>query len=213
MEPPVGSELEFHRWYEEDHIPARMVLPGFAGATRWVAIQGQPAFLAVYDLADLAELETPEYQRLKSEPSAETARMLGAARGFTRYICEETSDTGPTERTPSFLSVVAFDVPPADEGAFDDWYDSEHIPALLRGPSWLRVRRLRVLSGDGGSWTRLTLHELGCIEAMWSAERAAARNGPKRAALSDRPWFRSAGRWVYRSLTRHAGAGSRLMDL
>jgi hypothetical protein len=37
---------------------------------------------------------------------------------------------------------------------------------------------------------------------MDSPERAAAREGPKRKALVDRPWFGRSGRWLYRVLNR-----------
>jgi hypothetical protein len=204
MEPQPGEELRFHRWYEEDHVPARMRLAGFAAATRWVALQGEPAFAVVYDLDDLGVLDTSEYRRLKSEPSAETAYMLGNARAFTRYICEEIGDSGPSGTEPGYLSVVAFAVAAGDVEAFDDWYETEHVPTLLQADAWLRVRRLAVRSAEGGSWNRLALHELSALDAMWSSEREAARRTPKRAALAACPWFAQSGRWVYRLISRHS---------
>jgi hypothetical protein len=60
-------EPEFHRWYEEEHIPERMAVPGFLTARRFRAIEGGPKFLAIYDL------ETPDV--LASEPYL---RLIGA---------------------------------------------------------------------------------------------------------------------------------------
>jgi hypothetical protein len=37
---------------------------------------------------------------------------------------------------------------------------------------------------------------------MDSPERAASHRAPLRTALADRPWFGSAGRWLYAALTR-----------
>ena len=107
MEPPAELTGEFHRWYETDHIPARMVLPGFLGARRYHALDGDPAYLAVYELDDLDALATEGYQQLKAAPSALTDRMLSLVNGFTRFTCEQISDVGQPVYGP-YLSVVAF---------------------------------------------------------------------------------------------------------
>jgi hypothetical protein len=201
MEPPKGWEDDFHDWYETEHIPVRLGIEGFDRATRYRAVDGTPDYLAVYELSDLAALDAPEYRRLKDEPSERTSRMLANVRGFTRYTCELTYDSGEAP-AGDHLSVVAFAVPEQDVAQFDDWYESEHIPALLEAPDWLRVRRYAVLSADGGPWTHLALHELASREVMDSPERAAARQGPKRDALAGRPWFGRSGRWLYDTLSR-----------
>jgi hypothetical protein len=203
MEPPEGWTDRFHHWYETDHIPARLALPGFAGAQRYEALDGEPKFLAVYDLTDLRALETPGYEALKRDPSDETKTMLANVHGFTRYTCVETSDTGAHPRgRGEYLFVVTFAVPPEDEAQFDDWYLDEHIGMLMAAPDWLRVRRYKVVSGEPAPWTHFALHELADPAVMDSPERAAARKGPKRDALADRPWFANSGRWLYRSIFR-----------
>lgn len=202
MEPPEGWESDFHRWYDTDHIPVRLALSGFEAATRYRAVEGEPKFLAVYELGDMGVLETPEYQAIKSEPSDETKRMLSNVRGFTRYTCEQISDSGDPGRSGEYLAVVAFAVPQEDLEQFDDWYETEHAAMLLKADDWLRVRRYSVRSGEGGDWNRLALHELASLEVMESPERAAARKGPKREALVDRPWFSRSGRWQYQVITR-----------
>lgn len=201
MEPPPGTEEDFHAWYDEEHIPARMKIDGFSAASRYEAVEGEPRWLAVYELSDLAALETPEYRKLKSDPSPRTAAQLGAVSGFTRFTCELASDTGYAgEHT--YLAAVAFPVPDVDADQFDDWYETEHSPMLLEAEGWLRVRRYRVLNGTGGPWTHFALHELASRDVMNSPERAAARQGPKRDALVDRPWFAQSGRWLYHHRSR-----------
>jgi len=202
MEPPEGWEADFHTWYDTDHIPVRLALPGFDAATRYRAIEGEPKFLAVYELGDMGVLDTPEYRKIKVAPSAETKRMLSNVRGFTRYTCEEVSDSGDAGRTGDYLAVVAFAVPEEDLAQFDDWYETEHSAMLLKADDWLRVRRYAVQSGEGGEWNRLALHELASLEVMSSPEREAARQGPKREALVDRPWFGRSGRWLYEVIAR-----------
>lgn len=210
MEPPAGWEDDFHDWYETEHIPARMAIPGFAEAIRYerVGDEGGPAaarWLACYFLDDMAALETPAYHALKQSPGDRTRRMLDNVDGFTRYIADEISDTGATDETPQAMLAIAFSVPDADVAEFDGWYEEEHIPLLMRVPGWLRVRRYRVRpGGDGPPWTHLALHELRDADALARPERAAARDTPRRAALATRDWF-SSGRWIYRPI-HHATA-------
>jgi hypothetical protein len=206
MEPPAERCDDFHRWYETDHIPARMALPGFRGARRYRALDGEPAYLAVYELDDLDALGGEGYQRLKAAPSALTSDMLSVVNGFTRFTCEQVSDDGQPVYGP-YLSAVAFAVPDEYTAAFDEWYSGEHVPRLLEAPDWLRVRRYRVLDGAGGPWTHLALHELASAEVMDSPERARARKGPKRDALAGHDWFSRSGRWLYQRISAVTAAG------
>jgi hypothetical protein len=201
MEPPPGWEADFHDWYETDHIPARMALPGFSSAVRYEAIEGDPKYLACYFLNDLAELESPEYRRLKADPGERTTRMLGNVNGFTRYTCDELSDTGPNTEPSHYLSAIAFNVPDSARQDFESWYAEEHVPMLMKADGWLRVRRYAVRpGGDGPSWTHLALHELRDLDVMNGPERAAARDTPRRAALAANEWFGRSGRWLYRAI-------------
>lgn len=202
MEPPEGLEYDFHEWYETEHIPARMRISGFAGANRYESLADGPAHLAIYWLDDLGTLDTRAYRDLKARGTARSQRMLASVTGFTRFICEQRSDTGHRGEG-NYLSVVAFSVPDEDRATFDHWYESEHTPLLMRAPDWLRVRRYRVVSGEGGPWTDLALHELSDPAALDSPERAEARRAPKREALSRRPWFGESGRWLYRAIAQH----------
>lgn len=206
MEPPAGAEADFHQWYNEHHIPARMAIAGFASATRYEAIDGEPRYLACYFLDDLAALRSPGYRELKERPDERTDRMLSSVLGFTRYVCEEIADTGARPGEASNLYVVTFSVPSADEAEFEGWYGQEHVPLLMEVPGWLRVRRYRARAGgDGPPWTHFALHELADATALERPERAAARNTARRDELAARPWFADSGRWLYRPI--HTATG------
>ena len=202
MAPPTGWEADFDDWYATEHIPVRMDIPGFSHALRY-RTDSDPWHLAAYFLDDMSALGTPEYEKLKTEPSERTGRMLDNVTGFTRYITDEISDTAPAG-TPSAqtgtdhtLYVVAFNVPEEHRVEFDGWYEEEHVPLLMKVPGWLRVRRYLVRPGFAGqAWSHLALHEIASPEVLDAPERAAARDTPRRDALAAQPWFTS-GRWVY----------------
>jgi len=42
MEPPAGLAEEFHRWYDDEHIPHRLAIPGFQAASRYEVLEGEP---------------------------------------------------------------------------------------------------------------------------------------------------------------------------
>jgi hypothetical protein len=59
-----ASEADFNRWYEEEHLPERMAIPGFIRARRFRAIEGAPKYLALYDLESSEVLQTEPYLRI-----------------------------------------------------------------------------------------------------------------------------------------------------
>lgn len=198
MHPPAGEDAEFHDWYQTEHIPDRMVVPGFSNAVRY-RTDGEPSYLAVYFLDDMAALETPEYRRLKESPSERTAHMLDNVSGFTRYTADLISDSGELEvERAGLLFVVAFDVPGEDEEEFEAWYQGEHVPLLMEVPGWLRIRRYRTRPGHAGApWTHFALHEIRDAAVLDAPERARARDTAMRDRLAGRPWFGRSSRWNY----------------
>ncbi|MEN2740602.1 hypothetical protein ABCS02_22645 [Microbacterium sp. X-17] len=197
MHPPAGRDADFHDWYQTEHIPARLDIDGFHHAIRYEH-DGDPRYLAVYFIDDMAALDTPEYRQLKEDPSPRTDEMLASVTGFTRYIADQISDTGEVDpQAAGALFVVAFEVPDEDADEFEGWYQEEHVPLLMKVPGWLRVRRYRTRPGSAGRpWTHFALHEIASPAVMDAPEREAARNTPRRDALASRDWFDS-GRWVY----------------
>ncbi len=87
MTPDPAWESDFNTWYDSEHIPLRVALPGFIGAQRY-QVQGTANYLAVYDMESPAVLESAAYQEVKTNPSEQTAWMLRNVTGFTRYIVQ-----------------------------------------------------------------------------------------------------------------------------
>jgi len=49
---PAAHEEEFNRWYDIEHVPLLLQVPGVLGARRFRASSGSPRYVALYDLAD-----------------------------------------------------------------------------------------------------------------------------------------------------------------
>ncbi len=95
-----AHEEEFNRWYNEEHLPERAACPGFLSGRRFVALQGGPKYLALYDLESPAVLESPEYRKIYP-PSEWTQRVskhfLRAVRNVYVEITPE-AGAGPAAR-------------------------------------------------------------------------------------------------------------------
>ena len=52
---------EFHDWYDLEHIPERLRVPGFLNAERWIGSQNPKVSVALYDLDAVGVLHSPAY--------------------------------------------------------------------------------------------------------------------------------------------------------
>jgi len=50
IEPDM--EEEFNIWYDREHVPELLRVPGVLSANRYVAVEGEPKYFAVYEHAD-----------------------------------------------------------------------------------------------------------------------------------------------------------------
>ena len=107
-ETPPGIEAEFNNWYDTEHLPERLAIPGFLSARRWVAEvePGQGKYLATYELESAAVLESSAYlARFRDAPTPWTTRMLGSCTVFRRWACEQRlpGDAAPSPEARALL--------------------------------------------------------------------------------------------------------------
>ena len=106
-EPPPAMEEEFNAWYDEEHLPERLAIPGFRSATRWVADvpAGQGKYLATYELESAAVLQSATYLARFRNQSPWSRRCLGKAVVFKRWACEqvEPGHADPHEATRALV--------------------------------------------------------------------------------------------------------------
>lgn len=180
-------EAEFNRWYEEEHIPLLLSVPGFLSAGRYSALKGGPKYLAIYELEDhnvlrsAAYLDTVRYQPSAQHQSIGTSR---AARNFLRNAYRQVFPvhSHPIEQTRGmapFLQMGRIDVPAAVEEEFNDWYNTVYIPGYLAVSGCLEARRYAAIEGQP---KYLTLYEFEHAHVSESEAWARARNS--------NPWTR-----------------------
>ena len=75
-------EEEFNRWYNEEHLPERLACPGFLSGRRFVAVEGEPKYLALYDLESPDVLQSEAYKMIYG-PSGWTQKI---SKHFVRSV-------------------------------------------------------------------------------------------------------------------------------
>ncbi|MBI4199460.1 MAG: hypothetical protein HY535_03180 [Chloroflexi bacterium] len=152
-------EEDFHRWYNQEHLAQRIVLPGFLGARRYVNSGdfAGPTHLTINELESDAVLQSGAYLEMGRHPTAWTRRVREHAkltRGVYRRIF---SIRGPGPLLGQALSVVWADVQPGWEQEFHHWYDREHLPERME-VGYLGARRFERVEGTGQQY--LVVYEL-----------------------------------------------------
>lgn len=147
MEPPAGLEDEFNDWYDTEHFPQRRALPGFESAARWVCLAGWPRWVAVYDMASVAALETPEYLAVSGPNSTPwSKRVLPRTVGRSRILAEQIAPGHAASLAPGTVSrllIAGFAGVPADRAA-------EFAGALGRQTDAVEgLRQFRLFRGMG----------------------------------------------------------------
>lgn len=141
---------EFHDWYDLEHVPERLRVPGFINAERWIGDENPKIAVATYDLESLAVLDSAPYRAVGYDnASVWTKRVTAMAHRILRYTGEQLVPGDATAPAGAgALLVASMDVDPAAEHEFNEWYNTEHLPQLGAAPGVLRARRFQSSAAD-----------------------------------------------------------------
>ena len=177
---PADKEKEFNRWYNEEHLAERLRIPGFLSGARYEAVKGGPRHLAVYELENVAVLESDAYMKVRNNPTEWTKRCSPDVIGttFIRNVYTLihprtlTSAVAESDMAPA-LQLGRMDVPAEIDADFNTWYNTIYIPNYEKVPGVIRGRRFRAVTGTP---TYLTFYEFQNPKVSESAAWAAQRD-------------------------------------
>ncbi|HEV8679274.1 MAG TPA: hypothetical protein VGQ90_07850 [Stellaceae bacterium] len=168
---------EFHDWYDLEHIPERLAIEGFVNAERWIAVDNPTVSLATYDLDAVGVLKSPPYLAIAGANSSPwTKRTARFRKSLMRYEGEQLfpgDKTAPNGAAAVLL--IGMNVAPEHESEFNEWYNTEHVPALGSVPGVLCARRYR---GTGATQRYCALYHLESPNVVRSAAWRDAANTP-----------------------------------
>src|SRR5438270_7731448 len=140
-----AAEDEFHDWYDTEHLPERRRVPGFLLCQRWIGAQDPKISVATYDLDAAAVLQSADYQAIGgANLSPWSKRVTSRVERLMRFEGDQVlpGDQLPPDNAGGFL-LNAMNVEASAEAEFNEWYNTEHIPALAAVPGVLCARRFR----------------------------------------------------------------------
>lgn len=123
---------EHDDWHTHEHLPERLSIPGFLRGTRWVALQGQPRYCVLYEVAQLATLSSDAYLQRLNHPSPWTSKMMPHYRGMTRGLCAVIGSHGLGLGHVGLL--LRFAPAAGKEAALRDWLLRDLLPQLPARP-------------------------------------------------------------------------------
>jgi hypothetical protein len=186
-----GAAFTFDVWYLNHYLSSALASGSYLGVRRY----GSPSRATHLAIFEADALSRPPLSEPEHESIASTERYVA------HQIGERIApDMDSAVVDAPFAYPVFFRVPRERETEFDSWYDTEHLPILLRCRYWPMCRRFKVTEPGPDSPTHIALHYLTDLRALESDERTEARTTAWRDRLAREPWFRGD----YRVYHRHA---------
>jgi len=193
------AEDEFHDWYDHEHIPERLRVPGFLNAERWIGSADPKVSVALYDLDNVGVLQSPAYLSVGGANGTPwTKRVTGRTKMIIRLEGEQIlSGDALAPAGAAALLLIAMNVAPEQEHEFNEWYNTEHLPQLGAVPGVLAARRYR---GTGATQRYAAIYHFANPDVPNSAAWKTAVNTPWTERM--RPNFRDFLRLDCRRYTR-----------
>jgi hypothetical protein len=185
----TAHEDEFHDWYDKEHVPERLRVPGFLNAERWIDEQNPKIHVATYDLDTVGVMDTQAYRAVGgANQSVWTKRVTGMCGRIMRFVGSQLLPGDEVAAAGAGALLVASMTPePGAEAEFNRWYDEEHLPNLQSVPGVLSGRRYRATDGESERGY-LALYHLRDAAVSRSDAWAKAANTEWSARI--RPQFR-----------------------
>ncbi len=166
MEPPEEMEEEFNNWYDTEHIPERKAVAGILTAQRFVAYEGSPKYLALYDLESIEVLQGEAYRRIgPGHYSPWTQRINRHARIFIRQLYKQTFP-GPAliSKDTNAITLWAHEIPEGKEKEFNRWYEKECMSYLNKIEGFIHARRFNSVEGGAKDLVLLEFRDLEFLQ-------------------------------------------------
>ena len=151
---PEVTEKEFNDWYDDEHVPPRVAVPGFTSVVRYKAIDGKkPAWLAIYNTTSVDVITNPDGPYKKITPSDRDKSVISRLTVFNRRIYERTATVPHTAsgHTPGKYLLVAGLEP--KEGQAEDlqaWHKDEHWGLISKVPGFVQANQFSLVPGSAG---------------------------------------------------------------
>lgn len=91
---PKTREADFNAWYDTEHFPERLAVPGFRCGLRYVALRGRPKYMAFYEIDRPAVLRGKAYLGRLNDPTPWTQKTMRSVTNAERIVYLPKLDLG-----------------------------------------------------------------------------------------------------------------------
>ncbi len=153
-EPMPGQDVEYNRWYNEEHLPDVVAVPGFVSAQRFrrsavqlrADVPPSPQYLIAFSIVtdDLQGVYAEVRRRAQSgETKMSPTVKRGSGMNLT-YLVTDTVGATPSPASPPpapfAYQVVLADAQPGQEAELDEWYRAHHAAEIASFPGFTGYR-------------------------------------------------------------------------
>lgn len=139
----VPEAVEEHdHWHTHEHLPERLGIPEFLRGTRWIALEGGPRYLVLYEVVQLGTLASEPYLARLNNPTLWSAKMMPNYRRMSRGLCSVIGSFGLG--MGHLCAVVRFKPEARAAAAMRRWLAGEALPSL---PSRAGIASAHLIEG------------------------------------------------------------------
>lgn len=149
-----GQDAEFNRWYDEEHLPDVLAVPGFVSGQRFRRspvqlrreVPPSPEYLVVFTIVtdDLPAVYAELRRRSQSGETRMSPSVDRSGGMNLTYLVTDAVGKGLAGATdnplPTYRQVVLADAEPGGEEALDRWYRDHHAAEIAAFPGFTGYR-------------------------------------------------------------------------
>jgi hypothetical protein len=192
-------DQQFNDWYNTRHLPQMTGIAGVLDAARYVAVQGGPKYLAVYELERADVIRSDAFVNRTKTALDQQMSLEVIGKNVARVLGEQIFPSGQenaNRRMAPALQIGRMSVAESIEPEWNAWYNGEYIPGYRTVPGVIYARRYRVLEGEVGYTTVYEFENERVPEtAEWKHQRE--HSSPKSGAMRDAMTMASGSPGVY----------------
>lgn len=143
-----AAEEDFNAWYEAEHVPERVGVPGFVTGRRYRSQTGNPRYFAAYHTESTSVLFSEAYLHVVNNPTPWTQRVMPTFQNTVRSVCSIVRAEGqPFHERQNVALTLRFNPAPGKEAAL-----REAVAALVApSPGVARISLCEAAKDDQGS--------------------------------------------------------------
>ena len=156
-DPEPEAESDYNEWHSKEHMFERVSVPGFRRGQRAVALSGAPKYFNLYEVDDIATLESKAYLDRLNQPTPWTRRVVPRMHNNSRTLCRVTATFG-AGGVPALWTMILLSPGAGRADELRIWLADHVLPKLAERPGVLGAHLLegeRSASGTDTAEKRL----------------------------------------------------------